>query len=80
MDTYSNFCKFNDKEKGVFRFLCENEWKKLSRFFELKNMASGENLWTEMALGSALEIVRLNTLGADLNIEISSFQTPILTI
>ncbi len=47
MDEYSDLCKFNGEEKGVFSFLCEDEWKKLSGFFEQKTVAAGEVLWTE---------------------------------
>jgi CRP-like cAMP-binding protein len=47
MAEYGDFCKFNEEEEGVFSFLCEDEWKKLSRFFEQKTVAAGEKLWSE---------------------------------
>jgi len=47
MDNYGDFCKFHEEEDGVFSFLCEDDWKKLSRFFEQRTVAAGEKLWTE---------------------------------
>ena len=47
MDDYGDFCKFHEEEEGVFSFLCEDDCKKLSKFFEQKTFAAGEKLWAE---------------------------------
>jgi CRP-like cAMP-binding protein len=47
MDDYGDFCKFYEEEDGVFSFLCEDDCRKLSRFFEQKTVAAGEKLWAE---------------------------------
>ena len=47
MDEYGDFCKFYEEEDGVFSFLCEDDCRKLSKFFEQKTFAAGEKLWTE---------------------------------
>jgi CRP-like cAMP-binding protein len=47
MDEYGDFCKCDDEEEGVFSFLCEDECRKLSKFFEQKTVAAGEKLWSE---------------------------------
>jgi hypothetical protein len=41
MGEYGDFC-ISDEEEGVFSFLCEDECKKLSRFFDQKTVAAGD--------------------------------------
>jgi len=46
-DVFGKLCSFLRDEDGVFSFLCGDDFNKLSRFFEDKNVVAGEKLWTE---------------------------------
>ena len=46
-DVFGKLCTFLRDEDGVFGFLCGDDFNKLSRFFENKNVVAGEKLWTE---------------------------------
>jgi CRP-like cAMP-binding protein len=46
-DVFGDLCSFSKDGEGVFSFLCTDDFSNLSRFFEIKNAAAGEKLWTE---------------------------------
>ncbi len=46
-DVFGGLCSFSKDGDGVFSFLCSDDFSNISRFFEIKNVAAGEKLWSE---------------------------------
>jgi CRP-like cAMP-binding protein len=46
-EVFGELCSLLRDENSVLSFLCTDDFNKLSHFFENKNIAAGEKLWSE---------------------------------